>query len=131
MKILRILTILLLLFNGTGALFGGWSLITDPTGQDLQLPQQLLEHSPFSDFFIPGIVLFTCIGIFSLIVMFWLTMQWKYHALLLIIKGLLVTGWISIQMILIRELSYLQGIFIAIGIFFILTGWRLKLKNEN
>ena len=131
MKTLRILTILLLLFNGTGALFGGWSLISDPTGQDLHLPTGLLEPSPFTDFFIPGVVLFTSIGIFSFVALLWMTMQWKHYPLLLIIEGLLVTGWIIIQMILIRELSYLQGIFITIGIFFMLTGWRLKLKNEN
>lgn len=126
MKTLRILAILLLLFNGTGALFGGWSLITDPTGQDLHLPQQLLEHSPFADFLIPGIILFTCVGIFSLLVLLWLNMQWKYHAQLLIIEGLLVTGWIIIQMILIRDISYLHFVFMGIGIFFVLAGRKLK-----
>lgn len=126
MKTLRFLTILLLLFNGTGALFGGWSLISDPTGQDLQLPQNLLQHSPFPDFFIPGIVLFTSIGVFSLIVFLWLIMRWKYDAILLISEGILVTGWILIQIIMIRQFSYLQFIFAAIGLFFILAGFKFK-----
>ena len=129
MKTLRIVAILLLLFNGTGALFGGWSLITDPTGQDLHLPGELLEHSPFKDFFIPGIVLFTAIGIFSLIVLFWMTMQWKHYPILLIIEGLLVTGWIIIQMIMIREISYLQFVFMGIGIFFVLAGRKMRIDN--
>lgn len=34
---LKSAAVLLLLFNGTGALFGGWQLIAHPDGSSLQL----------------------------------------------------------------------------------------------
>ena len=126
MKTWRSIAIILLLFNATGALFGGWSLMMDPTGQDLHLPQDLLAHAPFKDFFIPGVVLFSLIGVFSLVAMIWTTMHWKHYPWLIIAEGVLVTGWIIIQMIMIREISYLQFIFGGIGIIFFLAGWKLK-----
>lgn len=126
MKTWRSIAIILLLFNATGALFGGWSLMMDPTGQDLHLPQDLLVHAPFKDFFIPGVVLFSLIGVFSLVAMIWTTMHWKHYPWLIIAEGVLVTGWIIIQMIMIREISYLQFIFGGIGIIFFLAGWKLK-----
>jgi hypothetical protein len=56
-----------------------------------------------------------------------MTMQWKHYPILLIIEGLLVTGWIIIQMIMIREISYLQFVFIGIGLFFVLAARKMKI----
>ena len=59
MKILyNILVSLLLVFNGVGALIGGWLLITQPDGSALKLSLDLLKHTPFHNFLIPGIILF-------------------------------------------------------------------------
>ena len=62
---LKISSILLLLFNGTGAFYGGIGLITDPTGVSIKLSVNLLEHTPFNNFLVPGIVLLGVNGIFS------------------------------------------------------------------
>jgi hypothetical protein len=126
MKSLRIIAILLLLFNGIGAIFGGWSLIQDPTGGDLKLPLSHLEHSPFSDFFIPGIILLVANGVFSLAAMFWTAFQWKHYAWLVLTQGALLTGWILIQMIMLREVSYLHFIYGGIGVALLWTGILLK-----
>jgi len=130
MKTLRILAILLLLFNGTGAIFGGWSFIQDPTGNDLKIPLIYLEHSPFKDFLIPGIILFVFNGLFSLITMLWTAFQWKHHAWLIILQGALLTGWIIIQMIMLRQFSYFQPIFGGIGIALLVIGFVLKGKSH-
>ncbi len=54
----------LLGFLGVGALGGGLLLIISPTGEMLGgLPTTILEGSPFSDFFVPGLVLFTILGL--------------------------------------------------------------------
>lgn len=66
-NILRILSIVLLVFNGVGACFGGYMLVKDPTGQTLQMPVDQLQHSPFSDYFIPGLILLTVFGVGSMI----------------------------------------------------------------
>jgi hypothetical protein len=129
MKTLRILTILLLLFNGIGAIFGGWSLIRDPSGADLGLPLCYLQYSPFKDYFIPGIILFTVNGLFCLAAMIWTIFQWKYYIWLILFQGALLTGWIIIQVIMLREISYLHYIYGGIGIALLWIGWILKRKT--
>ncbi len=131
MKTLRILACLLLLFNGTGALFGGWSFIQDPTGSDLQIPTTYLEHSPFKDFLIPGIVLFTVNGVLSLVTLVWTLMQWKQYGWLIMIQGAMLVGWIIIQMIMLREINLYHFIFGSIGIILLWIGWTLKVKSEK
>lgn len=126
MKMLRIIAILLLLFNSTGALFGGWSFINDPTGADLKIPLTYLEHSPFKNFLIPGIVLFTGHGLYGLLTLVWTVFEWKKYAWLIIFQGILLIGWIMVQMIMLREIYYLQFIFGGIGLVLLLIGIALK-----
>ena len=131
MKTLRILACLLLLFNGTSALFGGWSFIQDPTGSDLQIPTTYLEHSPFKDFLIPGIVLFTVNGVLSMVTLLWTLMQWKHYGWLIMLQGAMLVGWIIIQMIMLREINLYHFIFGSIGIILLWIGWTLKVKSEE
>lgn len=126
MKILRTIAILLLLFNSIGALFGGWSFIQDPSGGDLKIPITYLEHSPFTNFLIPGFVLFTVNGLFGLFTLVWTVFKWKNYAWLIIVQGVLLIGWIIVQMILLREIYYLQFIFGSIGLILLLIGIFLK-----
>ena len=130
MKTIRIIAIVLLLFNATGAIFGGWSLIQDPTGGDLQMPLSFLEHSPFKDYFIPGIILFAVNGLFCLAAMIWTIFQWKHYTWLILIQGALLTGWIIIQVIMLREISYLHYIYGGIGLILLWIGWML-IKNRK
>ena len=60
----------LLLFLSLGALFGGGALMLDPTGELLQMPVTMLKGSPFNDFLIPGLILFTILGIFPLLIFY-------------------------------------------------------------
>ena len=63
----RIIATILLLFNAISALFGGWSLMIDQSGETLDMPIRFLEHSPFETFLVPGIILFVTNGLFSLL----------------------------------------------------------------
>jgi hypothetical protein len=57
----------LLLFLGISAIYGGYTLIVDPSGNRLQLPSDWLELTPFPNYFIPGLILFTVLGVFPLV----------------------------------------------------------------
>lgn len=48
---------ILQLFIGLGAVAGGLGLVLESDGSNLGMPLSMLEHSPFSDFLIPGLVL--------------------------------------------------------------------------
>jgi len=56
--------ICVLLFLGFSAIGGGGALIVSPSGELLGgLPLSMLDGSPFSDFFIPGIILLFVMGL--------------------------------------------------------------------
>ena len=95
-------TILLLLFNGIGAFYGGFQFITDPSGSKLQMSLSFLEHSPFSNYLIPGIILIVVNGIFSLVTIAWILLKRKNYPWLIIIQSVLLSGWLIIEIIMLR-----------------------------
>jgi hypothetical protein len=112
----------LLVFNGGGALFGGWNLIAHPDGSTLLLPHQLLIHTPFEDFLVPGIVLFVAIGLGSFAALWLLVRGHRYRRQALIIEGTLLCGWLVVQIILIRTFSLWQAALFAVGVALIAIG---------
>ncbi|WP_240343267.1 hypothetical protein [Paenibacillus sp. ALJ109b] len=53
---------------GIGAMVGGGALIIDPSGKLVNMPDSLLEHSPFGSFLIPGIILLLVLGVMPMII---------------------------------------------------------------
>ncbi|HTX88705.1 MAG TPA: hypothetical protein VMC08_06940 [Bacteroidales bacterium] len=101
-KILRGIALFLLCLNGIGAVFGGLVLMIDPSGKLIGYPLSYLEHSPFTNFLIPGIILFTCIGCFSLLIAWLVIRNADVYPWLLMIQGVILGGWIIIEVIMIR-----------------------------
>ena len=67
-KILKIVSVVLLIFLGFGGAYGALIFISDPTGGKFGWPAELLEATPFNSYLIPGTVLMAFIGIFPLLV---------------------------------------------------------------
>jgi len=125
--IVKILSVILLLVNGTGAFYGGYLFISDPSGSRMQIPLSYLEHSPFNDYLIPGIVLIVVNGVFSFVALFTLIMKTRNYPWFIIAQGVLLGGWIIIQMLMLRMFyAPFHATFLAIGTFLILCGWYLK-----
>ena len=99
---LKIASSLLLLFNGTGAFYGSIGLITDPSGYSIKLSMNLLEHTPFNNYLIPGIVLLCVNGVFSYVSIGMILVNNIKAYLFIILQGILLSGWLIIQVILIR-----------------------------
>ncbi|MDP3467261.1 MAG: hypothetical protein Q8S11_02935 [Daejeonella sp.] len=141
--------IFLLAFLGLGAIGGGGVLILSPSGQLMGMPLSLLEHSPFTSFLIPGIILFTMLGLAPFLLIFALLkkpessfaemlncfndMHWSwtfsiYMAFVLII-------WIQVQMVFLQTVSWLHTfyIFLALLILFVclLPGLRKEFKKAD
>lgn len=126
------LTMILLAFNGVGALFGGYHLMHDPSGRSIQLPSEFLNGSIFPDYFIPGLALFVLIGILSIISFGFGLFRAALFSNLVTIQGILLAGWLLIQILTIREFYFLQVIFGSIALFFIFAGRTLKpYKTEH
>lgn len=123
---LRIRNIVLIIyfFIGITAVGGGAALMISPDGSILHMPVTDLAPSPFTNYFIPGLILFTIMGIGSFR-MAYLFKNGRYRlSTLLIISGTMVNGWILTQMVMIQKLHGLQFLYLAIGIYFLYLGSR-------
>ncbi len=126
MKGLRITTIIILLIIAVNALIAGYLFISDPTGTKLHISVNILHYSPFTDFLFPGIVLFVVNGVFNLIAVIFIIFQWKNFPALIVWQGLLLTGWIVIQVLLLRELNWLHYLLGVMGLLLFMLGNRLN-----
>ena len=51
------------MFVGITAMLGGFGLVSDTSGTNMEVPLTLLKNSPFTNYLIPGLVLLIGIGI--------------------------------------------------------------------
>lgn len=124
-RITTILASLLLLLNGTGALYGGWNFITHPDGSSLHITLDWLKYSPFDNYLIPGIILLVVNGLFSFFTLAFLVFKLRGRTWLVMAQGVLLIGWIVVQMILIRDFNALHMVFGSIGIALTFIGWSM------
>lgn len=124
-QIPKIITIILLLFNSIGAIYGGLHLITHPDGSSLQMSLDWLQYSPFSDYLIPGIILLVVNGLFGFFVLGLMIFRHKNFPWFVIAQGALLAGWILVQMIMFRSVLALQVIMGSTGLALLLLGWLL------
>jgi hypothetical protein len=127
----RNILISLLLFLGVSAIGGGGALIISPSGKLLGgLPLSILTHSPFSDFLIPGIILFTTLGLFPCFISYALIkkpnnsiaeffnlfkdMYWAWS--FSIYMGFALIIWIQVETIYIQGTGWLQTFYILYSI---------------
>ena len=130
-RIFRVIAIILLLFNAISALFGGWVLISDPSGETLEMPLRFLEHSPFENFLVPGIILFITNGLFSLLFAVMAFLKFMNYSWLVIFQGFILVGWLIIQIIMIRDFyGPLHVPYFSVGILLIATGWILARQDQ-
>ena len=124
------LALILLLFNSLGAIFGGGMLMYDTTGGSLSLPLSFLVNTPFSDFLIPGIILFLGNGVLCMLSAVHVFQNHAYSAYFIIAQGLFLSFWILIQIALIRTFyPPLHLTYLGIGILLSYLGIRMILKK--
>ncbi len=98
-KIVRIFAAILLIIIGISAIGGGWMLINDPSGSSMQFPIELLNSTPFDNYFIPGIILFLIIGCFSLFIAILTIRNTTNYHLFLILQGLVIIIWLTVELV--------------------------------
>lgn len=122
----------MLIFLGISAIFGGAGLMSDPSGEALRMPLEFLENTPFRDFLIPGIILFTFNGILSLTFAVLTILKVKGYAWFIIFEGCVLTIWLTVQIIMIRQFyPPLHIPYYLVGLLLILTGSLLARKEKG
>ncbi|OGO34104.1 MAG: hypothetical protein A2W35_14255 [Chloroflexi bacterium RBG_16_57_11] len=132
------LLIVLQFLLGLGALAGGAALVMASDGSILQMPLSSLEHSPFPNYLIPGVILFILLGVYPLVVAYslWQQPAWRWPEALNPIKdkhwswvaslsvGVILVIWITVQVLLIRSIASLH-------VLYFIWGWVLILLTLN
>jgi len=108
--------IALLVLLSSSALYGGYLLAVDPTGQRLQMSTQLLAGTPFTDFRVPGLFLLVVLGVGALIPIFGHVARTRWSVFSSLVVGLTLLCWIVIQVALVGYISWLQPVFAAVGV---------------
>ena len=103
-------------------------MVAQPDGTILNLSTSLLEPSPFKDFLIPGIILASIVGGTNLLAVFFNMHRSIKRYNWALAGGIMISGWIIVQMILIRAVNMLQLIYLGIGAIIILVSFQLKGK---
>ena len=127
--------ILLEVFLGLGALFGGGALILGPDGHLLGIPTTLLAGSPFASFLVPGIILFALVGIGPLLAAAITVRRQAYAPLAAVAVGLTLIGWISVEMVVLAGPGSLAWAFyLVLGVCIAAIGvawWRSSTRADG
>ncbi len=117
----RLLLLCILVYEGLGAIVGGLLLVLAPDGRYMQMPVEMM-HGVFSDFLVPGIILFA-LGMLTMLA-FIVVLRKRPSDWL--IAGLALGGlyiWFVVEIIILQELHWLHGMW---GIP-VLMGWVVVL----
>ncbi len=120
------------IFLGTGAIAGGGMLLIKPDGSLMGMDPEWLDRSPFHSYLVPGIILFTLVGLLPLVTLVGLLgkSEWRWMKMLNIYpnmhwawatslySGIIVILWIAIQQVM-TQYFWLQPVMIFTGILII------------
>ena len=96
----RTTALVLLFFLGLSALPPAVLMIMDPSGSSMGLPLELLEHTPFGDFLIPGLILGLFNGVLSLVFALLVIRKHRLQSILVLVQGLVLIIWLTTEVLM-------------------------------
>jgi len=115
MKMIYRLLFALHLFVGAGAIFGGLAAIINPE-EPLGITVEALKNSPFSNYLIPGIILFTIIGLGNIFSALMSRFKSKFQGYVSSVFGWALVIWIVVQCIMLNTVAFLHIFYFTIGV---------------
>jgi hypothetical protein len=127
--------VILLFFQAVSALYGSFSLVTDPSGHGLGMSVSHLDGTPFDTYLVPGLVLGILLGLLPLFLIYPLLARpkWDWAAFLNIYKdqywawsysiytGIMLIIWIYVQIMYIGYGAELQLGYGALGLIIVIV----------
>ncbi|MFZ7127697.1 MAG: hypothetical protein ACOWWM_16185 [Desulfobacterales bacterium] len=107
---------------GLSAILGGVQLVSDPTGSGAGLPLDWLQGSPFSDYFIPGLVLLVAIGLGTSVAAGATWLGFHRAGLLAMSSGLVLVVFILTEVWMVGLRTFLQPLFLVLGLLILALG---------
>jgi len=115
MRVVYRLLFALHLFVGLGAVVGGLAAIINPQ-EPLGMPVELLNNSPFNNYLIPGIILFTIIGLGNVISAFMFRFKLRFQGYISSVFSWALVIFIVVQCMMLNTVHFLHIIFFVIGL---------------
>ncbi|MBL4931653.1 hypothetical protein [Clostridium paridis] len=115
MKIVYRLLLILHLIVGIGAMAGGLEAILNPQSP-MGMPTTTLKNSPFTNFLIPGIILFVVIGLGNIISALVFIFKTKLQGYISGVISFALVIWIIVQCIMLNDIVFLHVLFFSIGV---------------
>ncbi len=119
---------ILISFLAVTATLAGLFMLSNPDGAIMRLPHSLLDGTPFKDFQIPGILLAALVGGVNFLAVLYNLQQHRNRYNWAIGGGIMICGWVIVQMILMWSLHWLQFAYLGVGVLTILVAYQLKGK---
>lgn len=125
-KTIRTLLIIVLAFLSLSGLGGGIGFVLDPSGENVGVPNNLLDNVPFSTFLIPGLWLLIVYGIGSAVIIYGLVRRQSWAEMAGMLLGVVLIGWIIGQVILWGDPMWLQYLYFVVGVTLVVLGYLAR-----
>jgi hypothetical protein len=102
-------------FVGLGAVVGGLAAIINPQ-KPLGMSAVYLKDSPFSNYLIPGIILFTIIGLGNVISALMFRFKLRFQGYISSVFSWALVIWIVVQCIMLNAVAFPHILFFIIGL---------------
>lgn len=125
---IKIVLILLLLYVGITAVWGGGGLLLKG-GSAFALPADLLENTPFPDYTIPGLILTFIVGGTNLLAAYLLFKKHKFALEATATAGFGLAIWLFTELYLLPDSHFIQTVYFAIAVVTLVLTMILVKRN--
>ena len=122
MKTVRWTGVALLFFLAVSATIGAIPMLANPHGSPWNMPQSLLQYSPFPSYLVPGMLLLAGNGLLACWVL-WLALdEVPRCGLWIALQGCVLLGWLAVECILIRMVIWPHYLYAAVALGLVASG---------
>lgn len=114
------------IFIGITAVMGGFGLVSDPSGTKMDVPLALLKNSPFTDYFIPGLVLLIVNGAGNVLAGIVTFLRNRYAGILAIFLGTFLTLYMATEVWFIGLQNFSQPLYFILGVGELILGLKIS-----
>ena len=117
----------LLIFGALNAFGGGYYGLSGAKG----VPTEWLQGSPFSDYFVPSLILIGVVGVAFLIAAVAVFRGWRRDRFFALGAGAVVLSWLAAEMAIIGYVSWMQPTTAIAAAVILVLAWRLPWPADS
>jgi len=119
------------IFIGITAVQGGFGLVSDPSGNKMHVPLELLRNSPFINYLIPGLILLIVNGVGNVLAGIVTFFRTRYTGNLAMFLGVFLTLYMTIEVWFIGLLNLSQPLYFILGLVELILGFKLSKSDKT